>query len=336
MGWKFILVLFFSISLVSSFSSVDQWHSLLEIATESGYLVDQNSNGIIDAGNSLTAPSSSNNVDTSLPYHPISEVGISQGNLIDLNGNGWPDVCQSLTPPSLTIRPTLEYETLSQISFSNSDLRSIDSNKDGWPDKCDCILSLTGTDNNNCGSCGNVCPGGGACVGGVCCNPNMGQACGPVCNQGTIDCAGNCVGTTNKPAGTSCGSGLECNGYGQCLTPYVYTLTEAPVWDGNGFGYRDVIPRKGAISPTTLTGVYIGEVYWDNRNWFNFYIYGSVVPQNYFTSIQPYAGGPVFNTADADMYHSGSGFGVSISRWEWHDVSQLYDGVGQSTVKIWK
>lgn len=230
MRWKFILVLFFSISLVSSFSSVDQWHSLLEIATESGYLVDQNSNGIIDAGNSLTAPSSSNNVDTSLPYHPISEVGISQGNLIDLNGNGWPDVCQSLTPPSLTIRPTLEYETLSQISFSNSDLRSIDSNKDGWPDKCDCILSLTGTDNNNCGSCGNVCPGGGTCVGGSCeCASNMGQACGSVCNRGTINCAGECSGQVMSPDGTACATSQFTKAYTGEIYTGVSSLCESGV-----------------------------------------------------------------------------------------------------------
>lgn len=87
-----------------------------------------------------------------------------------------------------------------------------------------------GTDNNNCGSCGNVCPTGANCAAGVCqqinggaCNSrtacffttpqiHLGACCNGTCTDTTTD--SNCGACGNVcPTGTSCqntSSGLAC------------------------------------------------------------------------------------------------------------------------------
>ena len=192
----FALIILSSISLISAV--VDQstaWHNTQKIATSSSnaYTIDQNSDGVIDKGDSLSEPLIPINIDTSKNWHPLQQISISSSNLnsVDENANGWPDVCASLSEPSLVSLLTTFFEPLSQISRTSSNMQSVDSNNNGWPDKCDCILSETATDNNNCGTCGNVCGVGTHCEAGSC----------------VIDCAPSCVG---KCAGESDGCGGIC------------------------------------------------------------------------------------------------------------------------------
>jgi hypothetical protein len=84
-------------------------------------------------------------------------------------------------------------------------------------------------DENNCGSCGKVCPGGNLCCNGVCRNPDTDQqhcgSCTRACTGDTLCCSGSCVGTnTNDHCGScgGCGGGSTC-----CAKACVATNTMA-------------------------------------------------------------------------------------------------------------
>lgn len=71
---------------------------------------------------------------------------------------------------------------------------------------CSGTCTTTSTDPRNCGTCGNVCPAGAQCQGGVC------QA---VCGTGQAVCAGVCKTIVSDPlncgaCGTACPSGQVC------------------------------------------------------------------------------------------------------------------------------
>lgn len=146
-------------------------HSLDNVKTSMNNPWDSNGNGIIDVCDSLSEPSSPVDVDTNKPNHPLSQIS-TEPDLsvsVDEDGNGWPDVCENITLPAGSLEYTgTIFHLPSQITRTDTNDQSVDSDGNNWPDKGDCILSELQTDPNNCGSCGNVCPGGTPCYGGTC------------------------------------------------------------------------------------------------------------------------------------------------------------------------
>jgi hypothetical protein len=89
----------------------------------------------------------------------------------------------------------------------------------------------------SCGS-GKQCDGSGNCE--TACDPDMGDPCGgSICvNPGTIQCNGSCAGTSNKPAGTDCGTcntygTYDCDGSGNCSSYCSYDGGEE-LWPSGG------------------------------------------------------------------------------------------------------
>ena len=83
----------------------------------------------------------------------------------------------------------------------------------GLPAPATCDLTTTGTDPNNCGACGNVCPTNASCVDGACaCPSGIGTNCGTACvdlQTSLTDC-GNCGNACPKSA--TCTAGVcECS-----------------------------------------------------------------------------------------------------------------------------
>lgn len=82
---------------------------------------------------------------------------------------------------------------------------------------CDGACVFFGSDENNCGGCGNVCGNGLECIGAMCVDTNP-------CDEGGDDgtpCGGACVNLDNDPGncgdcGNQCGEMDECNG-GMCI-----------------------------------------------------------------------------------------------------------------------
>jgi len=88
------------------------------------------------------------------------------------------------------------------------------------PDQTDCngVCVDTCCNNQNCGSCGNICPPGLTCFEGICDCPS-----GPCCAEGEVICNGACVATCcdNANCGTCgnvCAGGLTCF-EGKCDCP---------------------------------------------------------------------------------------------------------------------
>lgn len=82
---------------------------------------------------------------------------------------------------------------------------------------CDGACVYFGSDENNCGGCGNVCGAGLECIGAECVDTNP---CDEAGGDGT-PCGGSCVDIDNDPGncgdcGNQCGENEECNG-GMCI-----------------------------------------------------------------------------------------------------------------------
>jgi hypothetical protein len=79
---------------------------------------------------------------------------------------------------------------------------------------CKGSCAETQTDPRNCGECGHLCPGAGICSGGQCMCGNDGD-----CNPGETCCSGTCVNTETDR--NNCGAcGAQCDklcGRGTCV-----------------------------------------------------------------------------------------------------------------------
>ncbi|MGZ6068440.1 MAG: hypothetical protein ACXWVM_38935 [Polyangiales bacterium] len=92
---------------------------------------------------------------------------------------------------------------------------------------CRGLCVITSADENNCGGCGIVCPGGWDCCNGTCRSPDSFQSdesscgsCGHACGASSLCCGGSCVANNPSNCG-SCGKScapdeLWCGGTGRC------------------------------------------------------------------------------------------------------------------------
>ena len=130
---------------------------------------------------------------------------------------------------------------------------------------CSSVCTSTSTDNNNCGSCGNVCSGGEFCQAGACVCPldqtfcngactltngfltnvNNCGSCGNVCPNGPVNSQSTCSG---GQCGFTCNVGFTlCNG--------ACTLTNSFLTDVNNCGSCDnACPNGPANSQSTCAG----------------------------------------------------------------------------------
>jgi hypothetical protein len=93
---------------------------------------------------------------------------------------------------------------------------------------CDGECVFFGSDENNCGGCGNVCAAGTECIGAQCVDINP-------CDEGGgggTPCGGSCVDIDNDPMHCGdcfdqCGEGEDCQG-GMCIPTGDDNTTEPP------------------------------------------------------------------------------------------------------------
>jgi len=158
-------------------------HKLSQIAMGLSDLrsVDNNGNGLVDVGLSLSNPSSR---DGPLSIgHDISEID-EGGVVIDADGNGWPDSCDCVL--SLLNEDESNCGSCGNVCASGrtccsggcKNLQTDEDNCGSCGRVCSSGLTCCSgdcknlqTDNNNCGLCGNVCAGEDTCVAGVCETP---------------------------------------------------------------------------------------------------------------------------------------------------------------------
>ncbi len=172
------------------------FHSAQQIVNSGGRVFNDQGQALKcdNIGTSATATTISQ-----IKKHSLTQILKSSANMgsADANNNGVVDIGVSLTIPSTQQLGGDITHNINELHKSASNLQKIDSNNNGWPDSCDCVLDQTSTDENNCGTCGNVCTTGKLCCSSSCINTQTDEnncgTCGKKCAAGALCQAGSCV-----------------------------------------------------------------------------------------------------------------------------------------------